>query len=166
MAKRLLSVVVVALVATLAVAGCTNQQPLGQSEGTTSSATTSRSVDVIIAVKPVALSQQEQDAIQKPGEKFVAFNCTVNNTGAVSRQAPYNVWTLQDMKGGVYDPSLALNDTIPEWSNITRGNWWQGYSVGPGDTISGVVVFLVPQDVQQFKSLTYDDGVVWVVTPL
>ncbi len=79
---------------------------------------------------------------------------------------PYNVWTLQDTQGGVYDPSLLLNTTTQDWSNVTKGNCWQGYTSNPGDTIHGVVVFVVPQDVQQFKSLTYDDDVRTVVTTL
>ncbi len=96
----------------------------------------------------------------------VGIKRQVKNIGTKSREVPYNVWTLPDTQRGVYEPELPLNVTTQDWPNVTRGNWWQGYTSQPGDTINGVVVFVVPQDVQRFKSLTYNDDVTTDVTTL
>ena len=119
--------------------------------------------DMSVTVKSVVLSQQDQLAANKTGYKFVAYNCTVTNTGTKSRSVGYNSWELQD--GGFYAPALATNVTGAEWSRITQGNWWNPTTSNQGDVLNGIVVFEVPQNSTPM-ALTYTDGVSRTVTTL
>lgn len=156
MIRKVLAIIVLVFVASLSIAGCTSQQQTTQSIG---NATPATNADMLVAVKAVALSPQDQLAANKTGFKFVAYNCTVKNVGAKSRSIGYNSWELRDTQGSVYAPALAVNVTGQEWSKITEGNWWNPSGTSePGDILHGIVVFEVPQNAQ-LKSLTYDDGV-------
>ena len=149
--------VLLLVVASLLVSGCTTTNNTATNEPTTS--------DMSVTVKSVALSQQDQLAVNKPGYKFVAYNCTVNNTGTKSRPVGYNSWELRDMQVGVYAPLLATNVSGTERSRITNGNWWIPTTSKPGYVLQGVVVFEVPQNATLI-SLTYNDGVTKTVTTL
>ena len=158
------AIIALVTIAFLSVAGCTSQQQTSQSVG---NATQPTNADTAVTVKPVALSQQDQLAANKTGFKFVAYNCTVKNIGTTNMPAGYNTWELRDTQGGVYTPALAVHVTGQEWSKITEGNWWNPPSTSePGATLHGIVVFEVPQNVQQFKSLTYNIGNTMVTTML
>jgi len=150
-------IVLLLVVASLLVSGCTTTNNTATNEPTTS--------DMSVTVKSVALSQQDQLAANKPGYKFVAYNCTVNNTGTKSRPVGYNSWELRDMQGGVYAPALATNVSGTVWSRITNGNWWNPTTSNPRDVLRGIVVFEVPQNAT-LTSLTYNDGVTKIVTTL
>ncbi|MGZ4921815.1 MAG: DUF4352 domain-containing protein [Halobacteriota archaeon] len=117
--------------------------------------------------QPVKLSPQEQNATHRTGYKFVAYNCTAVNIGTTSKNAAYNTWTLRDTQGGVYEAASGVNATGTQWQSITKGKWWNpSGDFAPGHILSGIVVFEVPQKVQQFKSLTYHSGTDNVVTNL
>ncbi len=120
-----------------------------------------------IIAKPVKLSPQQQNAAQKTGYKFVAYNCTAVNVGTTSKNAAYNTWTLRDAQGHVYEAASGVNVTGTEWQSITKGMWWNpSGDFEPGRILNGIVVFEVPQNVQQFKSLTYHSGTDKIVTNL
>lgn len=89
---------------------------------------------LIVAARPISS--------HKPGYKFVAYNCTVNNIGTKSRPVGYNSWELRDTQGGVYASALAINVTGEEWSRITNENWWNPNTSELGDIMHGIVVFL------------------------
>jgi hypothetical protein len=118
-----------------------------------------------VTVKPVVLSQRDQLAANKTGYKFVAYNCTVKNTGTKSRSVGYYSWELQDNSTTFYAPALPINVTGAEWARITNGNWWNPTYSGPADILNGVVVFEVPQNSTPM-ALTYTDGVSRTVTTL
>ena len=151
--KSITALVVLLLVgASVFITGCTSPTSQQQTTSSTTSVVTTgiaTTADLMITAQPVQLSPKVQNASQKVGFKYVAYNCTVKNVGTIERHAATNAWTLRDTQGGVYDNVLGVQNLTKPWNPSGQ--------VLPGDTIYGVVVFEVPANVQQFKSITYHD---------
>ncbi|MGZ7132017.1 MAG: DUF4352 domain-containing protein [Halobacteriota archaeon] len=152
--KIALVAVLLLVVASLSVGGCTTQNTTTQSTQDTNA--------LNITYKAVSVPQKHGSgnyAGERPaaGNKYVGYNATVKNVNAKDRSVAFNFFELRDTQGGVYQ-----HDGMTGMAGINKfGN----YRTEPGDVVNGTLVFEVPQNAT-FKSLTYDDGATKIVTTL
>ena len=139
------------LAVTVLVTGCVQSSTQSASNSSGGAGVTG---GMTASVTKVTVSQNIASNL-RAGYKYVGFNCTVKNVNADDRAVAYNFWTLRDTQGGVYNPVYLSSATGQFGGTMSQ----------PGDTISGVVVFEVPQNAQ-LKSLTYSDGIAKIVTTL
>ncbi len=149
-----IAVLLLVIVASLSVAGCTEttqpySNPSAQATATPTVTAIPTSAVVLEQVSAVKVMVPQQIGIYAPkaGNKFVGFNVTIKNIAAdVSNSNPFN-WQLRDTTGNIYAPGIATySDAINGLKNL---------NTQPGDKVSGVIVFEVPQNAT-LKSLTYN----------
>ena len=143
-ASAAIGIVVISL-SVISVCGCTTQT------GPAPSASSSPShgyATVEVAARPTEISQQIGPSVPKIGDKFVAYNCTAKFEDATVRLTGADYWLLRDTQDNVYAPVNATFST-----NIIG---YPSLSIQPNDTVSGTIVYKVPQNAT-LKSLTYDD---------
>ena len=146
-------IVLLLLVASLSVAGCTqtttqttSSPTASQKSVVTATPTPRETVSAAMVTVPQQVSTQFTTYAPNASHKFVGFNVTINNIAAqISNSNPYN-WQLRDTSGNIYEPSIATYA-------ITNG--LKNVNTQPGDKVSGIIVFEVPQDAT-LKSLTYN----------
>lgn len=145
--KPITVIVVLSLVvASLLVSGCTSS--------TTSNTSTSGNVDV----KVISVTAPATIGIPKQGYKFVTYNATVTNTNAPSRQVNVTFFTLLDSNNNKYNVSQAMN-------NRSIAGFPNGVVTNPGDKVSGLLVFEVPQNATPANLVYNDCGLQATVTP-
>jgi hypothetical protein len=146
-------IVLLLVVAFLSVSGCTNQEQTTQITGNATAIpnNTNKGLEVVYA-KPVSNVPQVTNALAtiKPGNVYVAFNCSVKNLNANDTVVWPDNFRLRDNAGNVYDGILNIRETSPD-VKVFEGN---SHSI-PGDITSGYVFFEVPSDHGAWKSLTY-----------
>jgi len=150
MKTKLAVVMVLFMVASLLVAGCTT------------STNTKDTNALNITYKAVQVPQKYGSGTYagetpKSGYKFIGYNVTVKNVNAKDGGFAYNDWELRDAQGGVYQADGRSGMVGFQTISYIRTE--------PGDVVNGTLVFEVPQNAQQ-KSLTYNDGVTKIVTTL
>jgi Domain of unknown function (DUF4352) len=135
--------IIVALI--VGTCGCTTQNstPANPSTGPTLGNT-----GVNVTAKETAISQQIGPISPQTGYKFVAYNCTVKFINATGRLTGADYWLLRDAQDNVYSRNNAT------FSTDVKG--YLSLHTEPNDTVSGTIVYEVPQNVT-LKSLTYDD---------
>ena len=149
-------IVLLFLVASLSVAGCTSQQQTTQTVGnaTATPTATPNNTDEglqVVYAKPVPnVPQVKGLATIKPGNVYVIFNCSVKNLNANDTVVWPDNFRLRDNAGNVYDGILNVYGTSPDVKVFDANS----HSI-PGDITKGYVFFEVPSDHGTWKSLTY-----------
>ncbi len=139
MIKKLLAIIVLAMVASLSVAGCTSS--------TTSQGTVSLKATQVTAPQAIG---SPYTYTPKGGYKFVMFNTTVTNTASNSRNTHTMFFTVHDSNGNTYGISQATNDkSIAGYPNNVMMN--------PGDKVTGLLVFEIPQNANLVNMVYHDD---------
>jgi Domain of unknown function (DUF4352) len=146
--KPIAAIIVLSLVvASLLVSGCTNP--------TTNTSPTPPPVTSLTAISITAKSeespQQFNISTPNPGNMYVVYNVTVINTYAEDKPIYQDYFTVLDKNNNVYgvDELIQgnyLNNAFPYNPVITQ----------PGDKVTGLVVFEVPQNAT-FVTLRYND---------
>ena len=142
-----LTIILVAalIIGAISVAGCTSSTNSNQS-GTTEGMT--------FAATPFVNPPQTPYGL-KPGDEYVAFNCTVKDVSASPTQKYISsgYWNLVDQNGNIYYP------VIDQLVNGTPGVTLFGtHYASPGQVESGSVFFEVPANHAAWNYLYYEDG--------
>jgi hypothetical protein len=146
--------VLVLVVASLLVAGCTQTTTTTQS----SNGSATETGGITATAKAVTMPTLQHTVTPTPGNKYIAYNCTVKNINAQNRPIAPNYWSLMDTGGRVYNISgLTIVQSLNPFGGTSHSQ--------PGDVISGPVFFEVPQNAT-LKSLTYNDGSTNIVTTI
>jgi hypothetical protein len=147
--------VLLLVVASLSVAGCTNNQ--NQTRETQTTAAPSSAPSQVPTARPaqVIVSAQYQGgyvspdyyAGPKPGYEYVKYYATVTN---INRVGPINplYFTLIDSANGSYPLSYATFTATDYLKGVQKSQ--------PGDTSAGIVIFEIPQGATPQK-LVYND---------
>ena len=109
-----------------------------------------------VAVSALRLPNQIDTKEPKPNNKFVAYNCTVQNINASDRPVSIAYFTAQDTRSNSYNCSDLSND-------LTISNFKGSAHSQPGDILGGIVVFEVPHEASVL-SITYFDGSTRIVS--
>jgi hypothetical protein len=152
--KPTTAIIVLLLVASLSVVGCTNTTTHQLNQSTESAPATNSGIEVVVK----AMQSPSRIGTETPRSvyRFVAYNTTVKNVDAPNRVITRNYFSLQDTMSRNYNMS-GLSDSLGPFN-------WSSHSQ-PGDALGGIVVFEVPQNAT-LKSLTYFDGTTKIVTTL
>ena len=140
-------VVLLLVVASLLVSGCTTSttQNISTGQQTVNSASAKEQVSAVNVTVPQQIGLQTP----KTGYKFVGFNVTTKDISANPGQSDAAYWTLRDTSGHVYTYS---DNATYDMANVGKLPILKMY---PGDTVSGIIIFEVPQNAT-LKSLTYN----------
>jgi Domain of unknown function (DUF4352) len=152
--------VLLLVVASLLVAGCTTGNPSSTSNPTdvqgkvnspqaTAVPTANNDAQIRLSATQATVPQQIGTYTPKAGYKFVAFNVTIKNIAAPKYYTNAYDWQLRDTAGGVYKPAT------PTYSSEIEG--LDGTNTIPGDVVSGLIVYEVPQNAT-LKSITWSGG--------
>jgi hypothetical protein len=150
MEKRLLAIMILAIVASLSVAGCsssTNSSSGGGGGGSSSNiALTINSQQVVSQIRGGSFSGTPQ-----AGNVFLILNVTVTNLNE-------NNWPLGNP---LYFKLTTADNAVYSYSSLT---YYLGASAltpvsntNPGETVSGQIAFEIPQSATA-TTLTYNDG--------
>jgi hypothetical protein len=105
----------------------------------------------VVYAKPVSnVPKPSALGTMKPGNVYVAFNCSVKNLNANDTVVWPDNFRLRDNAGNVYDGILNVYGTSPDVKVFDANS----HSI-PGDITKGYVFFEVPSDHGAWKSLTY-----------
>lgn len=166
MIKKLLTTIVLILITSILVAGCTSSS---NTTPQTSSQASNVGKGLEIYATPVANPPQVSSAghvTPKSGNEWVAFNCTVKNVnaqplpGQSQKYISDGYWVLVDRGGHIYyDLATALVQGTP---GITT---FEPSYTSPGSIVNGYVFFEVPSG-SAFNYIYYDDGGVHLEIPL
>jgi hypothetical protein len=84
------------------------------------------------------------------GNRYCVYYATAKNVNAPSSGINVRSFKLVDTAGKAYDVDLATSLSTGAFQGAS--NW------KPGDTVSGIIAFLIPQTAQP-KSIVYNDFV-------
>jgi Domain of unknown function (DUF4352) len=128
-------IVLLLIVASLIVSGCT-----------TSDNSKSRNVDV----KVISANAPATTGTPKQGFTLVTYNATVTNVNAPSRHVNASFFSLRDSYNNSYNVSKATN-------NISVGGFPNNVVTNPGDKVSGLLLFEIPQNATP-ANVVYNDS--------
>ena len=138
MQLKLIAAIVVLLLASLVKAGCTSQSTTQEQV----------SVKTTQVTAPQAISSP-YTYTPKQGDEFVMFNVTVTNQGSNTILKHTTFFTVHDSNGNAYGISQASNDnSIAGYPN--------NVNINPGDKVTGLLVFEVPQNAK-LVNMVYND---------
>ena len=139
--------VLLLVVASLSVAGCT--QTTTQTPGSGQQTVTATSGKEQVSAIKVTVPQKIGLQTPKTGYKFVGFNVTIKDIAADPGQSDAGYWTLRDTAGHVYTYS---DNATYDMANVDK---LPIMKMQPGDSVSGIIIYEMPQNAT-LKSLTYD----------
>jgi hypothetical protein len=138
MQLKLIAAIVVLLLASLVIAGCTSQSTTQEQV----------SVKATQVTAPQAIGSL-YTYTPKQGDEFVMFNVTVTNQGSNTILTHTTFFTVHDSNGNAYGISQATNDnSIAGYPN--------NVNINPGDKVTGLLVFEVPQNAK-LVNMVYND---------
>jgi len=161
--KPITAIIVLSLVvASLLVSGCTSTPTPTSGPSTVGPAKETvtaipANVREQVSAINVTLPQQIGPYAPKADYKFVGFNVTIKNINVNSSSVNAGDWTLRDTEGNIYQTTIATYSTAI--------NGLKNVYTQPGDNVSGIIVYEVPQNVT-LKSLTYYSGYQRTILPL
>jgi hypothetical protein len=157
--KSITTIAVLLLVVAVSASGCITggndvpkptATPTMAPKATATPNNTDKGLQVVYA-KPVSnVPKPSALGTIKPGNVYVAFNCSVKNLNANDTVVWPDNFRLRDKVGNVYDGILNIYGTSPD-VKVFKAN----SDSMPGDITSGYVFFEAPANHGAWKSLTY-----------
>jgi Domain of unknown function (DUF4352) len=176
MIKKVAVIVVLVMVASLSVVGCTQTTKqtdtansiladIQSSNKQTSNVDGGLEVHATPVTNPPQALGTEFASTPTPGNVYVAFNCTVKNINAKPLSGSQTLvsslsWYLVDKQGKSY---YSLGSVYVEKSELP--SFGQRFT-DPGDVVTGYVFFDVPKNHTAWNYIYYGSGITHVEIPL
>jgi ABC-type Fe3+-hydroxamate transport system substrate-binding protein len=138
-------IIILALILTIFIAGCTGSQNTSTQSGQSNNA-------ISISAQAVQSPQQFGEFVKPAsGDKYVMYNITFTNINAPDRAVNAQSFTVQDTSNHTYAMANFNQEGL-----VSHAFPFQYVTTQPGTKITGVIVYQVPQDVK-LVNMTYDD---------
>ncbi len=163
MIKKIAVIIVLGMVATLSVAGCTssNNSPSPSAQATSSAVSTSvtgnasasrEAVDISVRYVGSPQSIGPLNATPADGYKWVVYNVTIKDINVTNYTVMDSNFMLNLSNGNHSNPYYIVNYT--EALGANNRTLVHMYTIQPGETASGAIVFAVPTNVSP-TTITY-----------
>ena len=142
-------IVLLLVVASLSVAGCTQTVNVEPGHATVSNAPTGSGTnyDVSISAREVPMVNTSLITSPTPGNKLVAIECSLKDNNVANLFTVWREWTAKDANGTLYQ-----EDT----NTVVVSNGYPKTTIQPGDTARGIIVYQIPVNAK-IVSMRYTD---------
>ena len=163
MEKKLLVIIILVVIASLSIAGCTtskNEQTVQSSSNTPTSSQNTPTVSVTatyLGSENSLTSSYGTPTAAASGYKFVKYAVYFENINAKDMQMGNALFfTLRDTEGNIYSYDSFMFSVQQRVDGVILTGVTPQMNTQPGDKYSGLIIFQIPTSATP-KSLTYDD---------